>query len=257
MIAIGIADRTAPQRKHVCRTLRLFALIACLCIYSCKPGEKAESYVDLPQIKERGELVALTVSGSASYFNYRGAPMGFQYELAQQFARSLGLELRIKVVKDETELVDSLLQGKGDLIAYNLPITNPLKDSLIFCGEENITHQVIVQRKGKKALKDVTQLIGKKIHTPPGIFLDRLNNLNDELGGGIDICEIPTDTASAEDLITWVSEGEIDYTVATDEIARINRTYYPNLDISLVISFDQRSSWATACPRWTVTHAPS
>ena len=38
--------------------------------------------------------------------------------------------------------------------------------------------------------------------------------------------------------------GRIDYTVATDEIARINRTYYPVLDINLAISFDQRSSWA-------------
>ena len=45
-------------------------------------------------------------------------------------------------------------------------------------------------------------------------------------------------------LITWVAEGRIDYTVATDEIARINRTYYPVLDINLAISFDQRSSWA-------------
>ena len=41
-----------------------------------------------------------------------------------------------------------------------------------------------------------------------------------------------------------MAEGRIDYTVATDEIARINRTYYPVLDINLAISFDQRSSWA-------------
>ena len=41
-----------------------------------------------------------------------------------------------------------------------------------------------------------------------------------------------------------MAEGRIDYTVATDEIAKINRTYYPVLDIKLAISFDQRSSWA-------------
>lgn len=224
--------------------IQQLCLLICLCLFSCKPKQNEIPPVDLPQIKERGELVALTVNGSASYFNYRGEPMGFQYELAQQFARSLGLKLRIQVVKDEAELIDSLLRGKGDLIAYNLPITNPLKDSLIFCGEENITRQVIVQRKGKQALKDVTQLIGKEIYTTPGIFHERLKNLNSELGGGINIHEVPTDTATAEDLITWVSEETIDYTVATDEIARINRTYYPNLDISMAISFDQRSAWA-------------
>lgn len=223
---------------------RYLYLIICLCLFACK-GEKEEKFhVDLPQIKEKGELVVLTVNGSTSYFNYRGEPMGFQYELAQQFARSLGVELKLKIVKDESELVDSLIQGAGDLIAYNLTITNPLKDSLIFCGEENITHQVIVQRKGKNVLKDVTQLLGKEIYVNPGPFHTRLSNLNNELGEGIDIHEVPSDTATAEELITWVSEGTIDYTVATNEIARINRTYYPNLDINLIISFDQRSSWA-------------
>ena len=56
--------------------------------------------------------------------------------------------------------------------------------------------------------------------------------------------KVETDSVSEENLITWVAEGKIDYTVATNEIAKINRTYYPNLDIGLVISFDQRSSWA-------------
>lgn len=52
----------------------------------------------------------------------------------------------------------------------------------IYCGEENITHQVIVQRRGKDALKDVTQLPGKEVYTTPGKYYDRLMNLNSELG---------------------------------------------------------------------------
>lgn len=59
-------------------------------------------------------------------------------------------------------MVRCLIRGEGDLVAYNLDITNAWKDSLIYCGEENITHQVIVQRRGKDALKDVTQLPGKR-----------------------------------------------------------------------------------------------
>lgn len=216
-----------------------------LLLFSCQSGKKAEEVaVDLPQILEKKELVVLTVNSSVSYFNYRGEPMGFQYELAQQFAKSLGLTLKVKVVKDEEGLVDSLLSGAGDLVAYNLIMTNALKDSLIYCGEEDITRQVIVQRRGKEALKDVTELVGKKVYVNSGKYRTRLENLNRELGGGIDICEVSSDSVSSEDLITWVAEGRIDYTVATDEIAKINRTYYPVLDIGLAISFDQRSSWA-------------
>ena len=118
----------------------LCCVLAFFLFFSCGSEKKAEeTAVDLPQIQERKELVVLTVNSSVSYFHYRGEPMGFQYELAQQFAKSLGLDLKVKVVKDEEQLVSSLLKGEGDLVAYNLIITNPLKDSLIYCGEEDIT----------------------------------------------------------------------------------------------------------------------
>lgn len=216
----------------------------CMFLASCATSGQQEAEYDLPQIKERGELVALTVTGSTSYFNYRGEPMGFQYELAGQFARSLGVELKLKVLKDERELVRCLLRGEGDLIAYNLPITKAYKDSLRYCGEENITHQVLVQRNGKHVLKDVTQLIGKEVYVSPGKYSHRLFNLNQELGGGIDLHVLETDSVSSEELIARVADGQIAYTVATDELAKVNKTYYPKLNIDLRISFDQRSSWA-------------
>ncbi len=77
--------------------------------------------------------------------------MGFQYELSDQFAKSLGLKLRIEVANSVDELIRKLLAGEGDMIAYNLPVTKEWKDSLIYCGEDIITHQVIVQQgKGKQ-----------------------------------------------------------------------------------------------------------
>ena len=52
------------------------------------------------------------------------------------------------------------------------------------------------------------------------------------------------DSISVEDLITQVSQGKIPYTVADNDVAKLNTTYYPNLNIKLSISFDQRASWA-------------
>ncbi len=223
------------------------ALLMVLILSACHRhgGMKGgEADVDLPEIRERGEIVALTLNSSVSYFDYRGEPMGFQYELAQQFAKSLGLTLKVKVVNNTQALVDSLLLGKGDFIAYNLPITNSWKDSLIYCGEENISHQVLVQRIGADAVKDVTQLIGKEVYVVPGKHSERLKHLDAELGGGISIHELSPDSVSEEELISWVADGQIDYTVATHEVAKLNRTYYPNLDIGVAVSFDQRASWA-------------
>ena len=232
----------------------LFLVLFC-CVFGCKntrPNPVSENAYDLPQIKDSGELVVLTLYSSTSYFIYRGQEMGFQYELSDQFAKSLGLKLRIEVANSVDELIRKLLAGEGDMIAYNLPVTKEWKDSLIYCGEDIITHQVIVQQgKGKqKPLKDVTELIGKDIYVKPGKYYDRLVNLNDELGGGIQIHEVTNDSITTEDLITQVAQGKIPYTVADNDLAKLNKTYYPNLNIDLSISFDQRSSWAVRknCP---------
>ena len=232
----------------------LFLVLFC-CVFGCKnsrPNPVSENAYDLPQIKDSGELVVLTLYSSTSYFIYRGQEMGFQYELSGQFAKSLGLKLRIEVANSVDELIRKLLAGEGDMIAYNLPVTKEWKDSLIYCGEDIITHQVIVQQgKGKqKPLKDVTELIGKDIYVKPGKYYDRLVNLNNELGSGIQIHKVTNDSITTEDLITQVAQGKIPYTVADNDLAKLNKTYYPNLNIGLSISFDQRSSWAVRkdCP---------
>ena len=222
----------------------LAAIVVVVSFFTLKKEEARIIHDDLDQIIEDKELIVLTINSYASYFNYREVPMGFQYELTQGFAKSLGVELKVKVLNSEVELVNALLNGEGDLIAYNLPITNERKKYLIYCGEENVSHQVLVQRYGKNGLEDVTQLVGKEIYVMPGKYEERLENLNQELGGGIIINEVSSDSINNEDLIEMVAEGKIDYTVTNNELARINKTYYPNLDITMEISFDQRSAWA-------------
>ena len=148
-------------------SIPLFLILFC-CMLGCRNkhhNKMDETARDLPQIKDSGELVVLTLYSSTSYFIYRGQEMGFQYELSEQFAKSLGLKLRIEVANSVDEMIQKLLAGEGDMIAYNLPITKEWKDSLLYCGEDVITHQVIVQQgRGKqKPLKDVTELVGKDI----------------------------------------------------------------------------------------------
>ena len=106
---------------------------------------------------------------------------------------------------------------------------------------------MLVQRNGnkkEKALTNVTELIGKDVYAKPGKYLDRLTNLNKELGGRINIHAVTNDSITTEDLIMQVSNGTIDYAIADNDLARLNKTYYSNLNISLAVSFDQRASWA-------------
>ncbi|MGL5689252.1 MAG: transglycosylase SLT domain-containing protein, partial [Bacteroidales bacterium] len=67
------------------------------------------------------------------------------------------------------------------------------------------------------------------------------------LGGGINIIYIDQDSIVTEDLIEMVSKNEIPFTVADNELAKLNKTYYNDIDISVKISFPQRLAWAV---RW-------
>lgn len=241
------------KKKYCLWLVVLMSLIGS--IHGCRNKQQMEEQQlshDLQQIKDSGELVVLTLYSSTSYFIYRGQDMGFQYELSEQFAEDLGVKLKIKVANSLPELAVKLLQGEGDLIAYPLPITKMGKDSVIYCGEEVITHQVLVQRNSRntKPLKDVTELIGKEVYVKPGKYYHRLLNLDKELGGGILIHLVENDSISSEDLITQVAQGKINYTVTDNDIAQLNKTYYPQLNVGLSISFDQRASWAVRrdCP---------
>jgi len=200
-------------------------------------------HLDLPQIKEKGQLTALTLFGSISYFTYKGREMGYGYELIKSFAESEGLKLNIKIATNENRLLEMLEAGEGDVVIYNIPITNENKKQFIYCGREVNNKQVLVQQKDS-LLKDVIDLIEKEVWVLDKTkYSRRLVNLNKEVGGGIIIKNIEKDTVSVEDLIEMVACGKISYTLSDDDIAKLSKTYYPNINIKLEVGHPQRSSW--------------
>ena len=104
--------------------------------------------------------------------------------------------------------------------------------------------------KGEPAITDVTQLPGKDIYVEQGSkYEQRLRHLDQELGGGINIHAVDSDSLIDEDLLQMVSDGKIPLTVVNRDVARLNATYYPDLDVSLEVSFPQRSAWGVAPQR--------
>lgn len=226
----------------------VFILLLILLCPSCVKWSKRKRMYDFPQIVQADTLRVLTLNTSTSYFMYRDQPMGYHYDMIRDFCKHHGLVPKVIVAGNTSAMVQMLLDREADMIAYNMPVTNLLKDSVLFCGLRQISHQVLVQRAapGDTLLTDVTDLIGKQVTViDHSKYLDRIHNLNDELGGGITIDLVQSDTIVVEDLIRMVSRGEIDYTVAENDLAMLNHTYFGNLNVDLPVSFDQRSSWVT------------
>ena len=54
---------------------------------------------------------------AASYFLYRGQEHGFEYELAHEFARQLGVTLQVRTPPPGVALMQWLIEGRGDIAA--------------------------------------------------------------------------------------------------------------------------------------------
>ena len=239
-----------------------------LFLSACRPSTKSSSIsettkerkefiadFDLDKIKKRGYLVAIMDNSSTGLFVYRGKTMGYEYELIKRFCDEQNLQLKFNITKNLNEAFIKLNAGEGDILAYNLTVTKERKKRIAFTDYLNLQRQVLIQRKPEnwrqmklheienELIRNPVELIGKEVYVRPySAYYDRLVHLSDEIGGDIKI--VPGDSnTETEELIRKVAEGEVDFTVAEEDIASVNRTYYPNLDIKTPVSFPTQIAW--------------
>lgn len=208
--------------------------------------------IDLPEILKKGKLTVLAENSSTSFFIYRGKRMGFEYELLKEFANEIGVALEVKIVGNLDNLIQMLNDGEGDIIACNYTVTRERSKLIDFSVPILRTSQVLIQRKpegwekmkpevlSKYLIRDPSQLARKKILVwKNSSYYQRLSHLQEEIGDTIFI-EEADGLLSTEEMIEMVSEGLIDYTVAEENIARVNERFFDNLDIKTPLSVKQK-----------------
>ncbi len=243
-------------------TALMFILLSCLDGHDSKISDILEDSKlvkldpSLQQILDRDTLIAITDYNSTNYFIYRGEPMGYQFEMLQQFAEALGVNLKLVISNDMDQAFDLLDEGQVDLLAMGLTVTSSRKAIVDFTIPQLQTKQVLVQRKPEnwrkmrtwdeiedQLIRNPLEMAGKEVFVQKGtVFADRLAILANEIGDSIHIHVDPE--REVEQLITAVAEGEIEFTVADEHIAKVNQKYYPNLDVNTPLSFPQHVAWA-------------
>ena len=115
-------------------------------------------------------LRVATLYSPTSYFLFRDEQMGYDYNLANDFAKAKGIVLDLKVATSLNAMIDMLDSGVVDLLAYEIPVTSEYRERVLPCGTETYTTQVLVQprRKASERITDVTQLIGRDVYVEKG-----------------------------------------------------------------------------------------
>jgi membrane-bound lytic murein transglycosylase F len=85
------------------REARIFALILLVLwvigvLYAISPIIEDYRFITLHKILKAGQMTVITRNTPHCYYLYRGEAMGFEYELAREFADYLGVELKVKIV---------------------------------------------------------------------------------------------------------------------------------------------------------------
>lgn len=247
MVSLNTDTRCGKRRRAV--LFILAAIAGGILLATCSHGRGAEGGGETADHSLPDTLRVATLYSPSSYFLYRDEPMGYDYSLVRQFAEDRGMVLDLTVAPSLHSMIEMLDSGLVDLAAYEVPVTAEYRSKVVPCGPETLTHQVLVQplKNGRPEITDVTQLVGRDVFVEAhSKYLHRLENLDNELGGGVRIQSVDRDTLITEDLIEMVAKGEIPLTVVDSDIARVNRKYYPGLDTSLALSFPQRARWGVA-----------
>lgn len=227
----------------------VFIAIVSVLIASIWPRgkEKEEPLLrDYQEIKASGVIRAVTEYNSISYFVSGDTITGFYYELIQAFAQEQGLTVEITPEMSFDKRMQGLADGTYDLIAYGMPVTSELTDSLLLTAPIIKSKQILVQRKYEEDslnyINSHLQLANKTLHVEKGSpSIGRIQNLSSEIADTIYIEEI--EKYGSEQLIAMVAHGDIDYAVIDENVAQANIDSFPQLDINTGISFTRLYAW--------------
>jgi len=219
--------------------LKLFSLLLASLTLLIACGE---AQPHLEEIRERGELRVLSRYGPTSYYVKGEELAGFEYELAQRFAKHLNVKLKIIVPNNLGNMLQLIEQGNADIAAAGLTITPARKDVIRFGPIYQEVTQQLVYRQGTKKPKNLTKLTNGQLEVVANSsHVEQLISHSQEIPG---LSWTENNELDSSGLLELVQLEMIDYTIADSNEIAANRPLFPELRVAFNISDPQPLAWA-------------
>lgn len=211
-------------------------LLWCLALAACG---RPDSLVD--QIKARGELIVVTRNAATTYYVGPHGPTGLEYDLAEQFAKRLGVELRIVVPENFSDILTMVEQGDADIAAAGLTITPDRQKRVRFGPSYQTIMPQLIYHSGNRRPKNIDQLPG---------MLEVIGGSSHEETLRVLQADHPqlrwtsNPSLDSADLLQMVWNQLIDYTVADSNDVAIHQRFYPELRVAFDIGKPDQLAWA-------------
>ena len=200
---------------------------------SSKPGMKELK----KQINNKKKLTVLIRNSPSVYYEGVDGPTGFEYDLVKALADSLGMQLELKVYYNVNEVLDAINNGEGDLASAAITITDEREDKYDFSEPYQTVQQQVIYKRGNRFPDSLSDLVNFNILVSNSSSYDqRLNELKEEYPK---LTWKTTDELSTEQILEKVSKGEVECTIADNNLFAINQRYFPGLEAAIPISEEQ------------------
>ena len=208
-----------------------------------KAAELPPEKLDLEGIRSRGSLRFLIRGLPGQKFLPRsGILVADDVEQAEAFARRLGAEAVFVSVEGYDELIPALLDGKGDVIATGLSVTDARIEKVAFARSVRGASEVLVGRRGmENPPKSLEDLAGREIHVrASSAYAETLKSLEVE---GLRWVAVPEELDTAE-IVADVAAGDRPLTVADAPIVEAVRAYAPEAMVLFPLREGRKLAWA-------------
>jgi membrane-bound lytic murein transglycosylase F len=235
----NIAWAMRPSNPDLLQALNIFLLETL-----SKQDWDKRLFDDWEGILARKTLRIITRNGPASYFLWRGELMGFDYELMHHFADRHKLKLEMVVAPPQADLIDWLLEGRGDVIAAAMTVSESRRArGILFSSPYNQIAEQLVTATDKPALDSIDALAGRTLALRPNTHYWQTAEKLQAAGHQFKLHKIERGLSTAEVLIA-VARGDYDATLADSHMVNIEQRFIDKLSPGFKLEPKYDHAWA-------------
>ncbi|MGJ8679256.1 membrane-bound lytic murein transglycosylase MltF [Paraglaciecola sp.] len=218
--------------------MRLVSIGLLLTMGGCNDLKQSSN---LSEVLEAGVLKVGTTYGLTTYYNGASGPVGFEYELADGFAKYLGVKLEVFPYYNLSELFPQLDNSHINLIAAGITVSPERAQYYKFGPAYQQASEKLVFKQGKVWPRKIQDLNGELVVIANSSHHESLLKVQ-ETYSQLDWQE--TEDQDVEELLEMVLAEELDYTIADSNVLALMRRRHPELAIGFSLSPEQDIAWA-------------
>ncbi|KAA1171202.1 membrane-bound lytic murein transglycosylase MltF [Marinobacter salinexigens] len=191
----------------------------------------------LQEVLNEGVLHVITREAPSIYYEGREGETGYDYELAKRFAEELGVELRIRVADDNTEILSVLSRDYAHIGMAGLSGQAGIDDLYRVLPTGIAAQSVVVYNREHGRPGSLKDLTGQTLHLVPDSnhehHLDTEDNYQWQVHPGID----------AAGILARVESGEFAYAVVSSNELELNQVFYPHVKEAFALGDPEELAW--------------